>query len=110
MLRVAQTHHGGGARPCARESFVCVTVGAGVKCSIRSVPADGQTVFDGFGAAYGGPPAETEGISGTNRVRLTRVTAYIADATAMMHGCFNGTGPPKEPCFFNWLDGRGDRI
>ena len=85
-LNVARTHYGGGARPRARETFTCTTVGAGVKCTIQSVMADGQTVLGGFSAPYDGPPGRTEGIPGIDQVRLSRVNGAVADATFTSQG------------------------
>jgi hypothetical protein len=63
-----------------------LAVDAGVKCSIESVMADGQTVLGGFSAQYDGPPGRTEGIPGIDRVRLTRVNGAVADATFTSQG------------------------
>lgn len=62
------------------------SAGAGVRCTIRSVRADGRVVLGGFSAAYDGPPGPTHGISGVDYVRLTEVGESIADATFTLHG------------------------
>jgi hypothetical protein len=85
-LNVARTHYGGGAQPRVRETFACLPVDAGVKCTIQSVMANGETVRGGFGARYDGPPGPTEGIPGVDRVRLTRVNGAVADATFTSQG------------------------
>jgi hypothetical protein len=85
-LNLARTHYGGGAEPRTRESFVCAVSGTGVKCTIRSVRADGRTLLGRFTAAYGGPPGPTQGIPDVDHVRLTRVSASIVDATFTSQG------------------------
>lgn len=85
-LNLARTHYGGGAEPRRRESFNCAADGPGVKCTIASVRADGRTVVGAFTARYDGIPAPTAGIPEVDHVRLTRVSASIADATFTAQG------------------------
>ena len=85
-LNVARTHYGGGAEPRKKELFVCAAAGAGVRCTIESVRADGRTLSGGFTAAYDGSPGPTQGIPEVDHVRLIRVSASIADATFTSQG------------------------
>jgi hypothetical protein len=85
-LNLARTHYGGGAEPRRRESFNCSADGPGVKCTIESERADGRTLLGAFTARYDGLPAPTAGIPEVDHVRLTRVSATIADATFTSQG------------------------
>ena len=85
-LNVSRTHYGGGAEPRTKETFVCIAAGAGVRCTIQSRMADGRTVHGSFSAAYDGPPGPAAGIPDIDHVRLTKIDAFIVDATFTSHG------------------------
>ena len=85
-LNLARTHYGGGAEPRTRESFVCVPRGARVQCTIRSKRADGREVVGRFDAPDDGTAAATTGIPDVDQIRLTRISASIADATFSFQG------------------------
>jgi hypothetical protein len=85
-LNVPRTHYGGGAEPRAKETLVCIAAGAGVQCTIQSRMADGRTVRGRFSAAYDGTPGLAEGIPEIDHVRLTKIDAFIVDATFTFQG------------------------
>lgn len=86
ILNVARTHYGGGAEARQRETFDCVRRRSVVDCRIESVRADGRSIVGGFTAAYDGPAGPTRGIPDVDQVRLTKVSASIADATFTYQG------------------------
>ena len=86
ILNVARTHYGGGAEARERETFDCARLGSVVNCRIESVRAGGRRIVGGFSAAYDGPPGPTRGIPDVDQVRLTKVSASIADATFSFQG------------------------
>ena len=85
-LNVSRTHYGGGAEPRAKETFVCLAAGTGVDCTIQSRMTDGRTVRGHFSAGYDGTPGLAEGIPGVDQVKLTKIDAFIVDATFSSQG------------------------
>jgi hypothetical protein len=81
VLNVSRTHYGPGAEPRRHESFTCEAISHGVRCTIRSVRASGETLTGRFAAAYDGKFYSASGIPGVDRVSLTRIDESIADAT-----------------------------
>ena len=86
QLNLGRTHYGGGAEPRTKESFVCEPVKPAIKCTTRSVRADGRTVAGTFIAVDDGTPAPVRGIPDVDQVRLTRIDASIVDATFTQRG------------------------
>ena len=86
ILNVERTHYGGGADARQRETFDCVRDRTVVECRIESLRAGGRRVVGGFTAAYDGPAGSTRGIPDVDQVRLTKVSASIADATFTYQG------------------------
>jgi hypothetical protein len=86
ILNVERTHYGGGAEVRQRETFDCKRDRTVVECRIESVRAGGRRIVGGFTAAYDGPAGPTRGIPDVDQVRLTKVSASIADATFTYQG------------------------
>ena len=85
-LNVSRTHYGGGAEPRTKETFDCIAAGAGVHCTIQSLMTDGRTVRGSFSAAYDGTPGLAEGFPEVDHVKLTKIDAFIVDASFTSHG------------------------
>src|SRR5262245_51612218 len=81
VLDVRRTHYGPGAEIRKREVFTCEPISQGVKCTINSVRADGDSLTGTFAAAYDGQPKCTVGIPGVDQVSLRKIDEFVADAT-----------------------------
>ena len=87
-LNLARSHYGPSAELRKRETFTCEPVGQALKCTIRSVRADGRALVGSFVAALDGKAYSAEGIPEVDQVSLRKIDEFVADAT------FSNKGKP----------------
>lgn len=85
-LNLDRTRYGSSADPRVQETFVCQPAPDAVRCTIRSVRADGQRISGGFTAPDDGSPSRVHGIPEMDQVRLWRTGDRSAEATFELAG------------------------
>lgn len=85
-LNRERSHYGGGAEARAQETFTCQPNGELLKCTIKSVRADGQKFVGTFVAAYDGKPRVVVGMPEVDEVALQKFDDLVADAAFSYKG------------------------
>ena len=85
-LNPARTHYGPGVNRRRSERFSCSAEANQVRCVIRSVRADGQTLTGRFRAPVDGTSAPVTGIPDIDEVQLRHPSRGLIDATFLSRG------------------------
>ena len=86
QLNLSRTHYSATADPRREETFTCAPAGEAVRCTIRSVRANGETIVGGFTARYDGAASPVHGIPDVDEIRLRRAGERRVAATFSYRG------------------------
>lgn len=85
-LNRAKSHYGGGAEERKEETMRCEASGDVISCTIDGTRADGRKLTGRFRARYDGPVSDATGIPEVDQMRISKVSATIAEATFLLRG------------------------